>query len=149
MADSVHHAAPPIESSRPVQAAETAAKAVRAESSSPNPDAKLSIMDFDYIQLDFKPQRLVLGLTSVSLVKVTSGENDYKIIENMGGNDVTAVYASLISAGVSTVLTGNPTAATYNEEANTITITSTGDAGIKLKSPKELYENGIKGIEQL
>nr|DAO86795.1 MAG TPA: hypothetical protein [Caudoviricetes sp.] len=112
-------------------------------------DAKLSIMDFDYIQLDFKPQRLVLGLTLVSLVKVTTGENDYKIIENMGGNDVTAVYASLISAGVSTVLTGNPTAATYNEDANTITITSTGDTGIRLKSPKELYENGIKGIEQL
>ena len=43
MTDCIHHAAPPIESSRPVQAAETAAKAVRAESSSPNPDAKLSI----------------------------------------------------------------------------------------------------------
>ncbi len=112
-------------------------------------DAKQSITDFDYIQLDFKPQRLVLGLTPVCLVKVPSGENDYKIIEKMGGNDITSVYASLISTASTAVLTGNPTAATYNEDVNTLTITSSGGEEIKLKTPKELYENGIKGIEQV
>ena len=41
--DSLHHAPPPVASSKPVQAAETAANAAQRRKRSPNPDAKLSI----------------------------------------------------------------------------------------------------------
>lgn len=110
-------------------------------------DAKKSKEKADFVQLDFDPQDVEnLGLTEVVLAKTTDSGTAYKLIEKVGGNDVTAIYGPLIVAGGAKVLKGSTASATYNEADNTITITGTG---VALESPSVLYENGIKGIEQV
>lgn len=111
-------------------------------------NAKRAFTDFDYVQLDFKPQNLTLGLTPVMLGKQASG-NGYKLYESIGGNDVTAIYGPLIAAAGNTVLSGATSATSYDEATNTLTIASTAGADVSLKSPAVLFENDIKGIEQV
>lgn len=109
-------------------------------------DAERSAIDFDYLQLDFDPSRLVLGLTPVKLEKDESG--NYKLYEVLGGNDITSIYESLIVAGATTVISG-ATAVTYNENSDSLTITASAGADVRLKAPSVLYASNIKGIEQI
>ncbi|WP_304649801.1 hypothetical protein [uncultured Duncaniella sp.] len=112
-------------------------------------NAKRAFTDFDYVQLDFNPQKLVLGLTPVRLEKTGTAGNSYKIFEKTGGYDVTAIYGPLIVTAGDTVVEGATTAITYNAGTETLTIASSSGADIRLKSPAVLYENDIKGIEQV
>ena len=109
-------------------------------------NAKKAIIGYDFIQLDFAPASVTLGLTPVVLVKESGSA--YKILEKVGGYDVTAIYGPLIATAGSTVIDGTATAVTYSEENDNLTITTTGDAVPRLKSAKVLYANDIKGIEQ-
>lgn len=110
-------------------------------------DAKKSKEQADFIQLDFKPQDVeYFGLTQVVMKKTADAGNAYKIYEKTGAYDVTGIYGPLIAASAESVLNGAAAATTYNEADNTITIANAGDGEISLKSPKVLYENGIKGI---
>lgn len=105
-------------------------------------DARDSQENFDYIQLDFNPKNAVVGLVEVQLVQVDGG---YKIVEKIGGYDRTEEFGAIIAEEASTVLIG----ATSAEYANgKLTITAT-DGDVKLAAPSILFENGIKGIEQL
>lgn len=112
-------------------------------------DAKASAIDFDYVQLDFNPLKLTLGLVGVKLEKAGTTGNNYKIFEAVGGYDVTGIYGPLIVAAGNTVINGATTAATYDDATKTLTIAATDGAKISLKSPAVLYENDIKGIEQV
>lgn len=112
-------------------------------------NAKRAFIDFDYIQLGFNPQKCVLGLTPVKLEKIGTSGNAYKLYEKIGGYDVTSIYGPLIVSAGNTVINGATSAVTYDDNAQTLTIASTGGADIRLKSPSVLYENDIKGIEQV
>ena len=109
-------------------------------------DAELSAVDFDYEQLDFNPSRLTLGLTQVKLKKMESGS--YKLYEALGGNDVTSIYGPLMVAAATSVVNG-ATAVTYADASDSLTITSSSGADVRLKAPSVLYEHDIKGIEQV
>lgn len=107
-------------------------------------DAKKSKEQADFAKLDFNPQDVeVFGLTEVVLQKTSDSGSAYKLIEKTGGYDVTSIYGPLIATSAEKVLDG-ATAATYSEADGTITIT--GSDAVTLKSPKVLYESGIKGI---
>lgn len=113
-------------------------------------NAKKSKEQADFIKLDFHPETMdVFGLTEVILVKTTDSGSAYKIIEKVGGYDVTGIYGPLIVTAGNTVLNGATSAASYNESDNTLTISATGNAKISLKAPKVLYQNDIKGIVQV
>lgn len=108
-------------------------------------DAEEAAVSFDYIELPFKPQRLVLGLTAVKLEKVE--DNKYKLVEAIGGYDCTAIYGELIAKAGAEVINGSSSAVSYNADDETLTITATGD--VSLKAPSVLYEKEIVGIEQV
>lgn len=110
-------------------------------------DAKLSKMKFDYSPLGFDYSKLTLGILPVLLEKNEDGE--YKLVEAVGANDITSIYGPLIATAGATVINGTTSAVTYNEDKDTLTITTTGDAVPSLMSAKTLYENDIKGIEQV
>ena len=112
-------------------------------------NAKRAITHFDYIQLNFNPQKCVLGLTQVKLEKVGTSGNIYKLFEKVGGYDVTGIYGPLIVSAGNTVIEGATTAVTFNAADNTLTIAATAGAEVHLKAPSVLYENDIKGIEQV
>jgi len=112
-------------------------------------DPKQAVVDFDYIRLDFNPEKLTLGLTEVILKATTDSGSAYKLYEKVGGYDVTGIYGPLIATVGNTVLNGATSAATYNEADNTLTIANAGSAKVSLKAPKVLYENDIKGIIQV
>lgn len=112
-------------------------------------DAKLSITAFDYVQLDFNIQKLTLGLTSVALGKIGSTGNKYKLYETLGGNDLTSIYGPLIVTAGNTVINGATSAVTYDATDETLTIAATAGAEPRLKPASVLYENAIKGIEQV
>lgn len=105
-------------------------------------DARDSQENFDYVVLDFNPKNAVVGLTAVELVSV--GEGTYKIVEKVGGYDRTPEFGEEIAANAEALLVG-ATSATYKD--GILTITSSGS--VKLAAPSVLFENGIKGIEQL
>lgn len=109
-------------------------------------NAKDAFERFDYIQLDFDPQTIVLGLTPVKLAKMDTGSG-YKLYEVTGGNDLTSEYGPIIAtAGKDVILGTSVTAVTYNDASDTLTISTTGTDGVRLATPKVLYEQGIKGI---
>ena len=112
-------------------------------------NAKRAITDIDFVQPDFNPQKCVLGLTWVRLEKAGTTGNAYKLFEDVGGYDVTGIYGPLIAAAGNTVVSGATSALTYDDTTQTLTIASTSGADIRLKSPSVLYENDIKGIEQV
>lgn len=112
-------------------------------------DPKQAVVGFDYAQLDFNPMKLTLGLTEVVLKKATDSGSAYKLYEKVGGYDVTGIYGPLLVEAGNTVINGATSAAAYNDADNTITIATTGSAAVSLKSPKVLFENGIKGIIQV
>lgn len=112
-------------------------------------NAKRAITDFDFVQLDFNPQKCVLGLTNVRLEKASTSGNSYKLFEDVGGYDVTGIYGPLIAAAGNTVVSGATSALTYDDTTQTLTIATSTGADIRLKSPSVLFENDIKGIEQV
>lgn len=110
-------------------------------------DARAAIENADYMRLDFNPQRSVLGLTPVILAKTGSSGNKYKILEDVGGYDLTATFGQLIADTANVV--ANATAATYDDEDQTLTLTATTGKTPHLKDPSVLLEAGIEGIEDV
>lgn len=112
-------------------------------------DARAAIEKADFVKLDFNPQRAILGLVEVKLVKVSDEGNDYKVIEKVGGYDLTPDLGELIAAATANVIEG-ATAVEYKAATQTLTLTTTTSSGEpRLKAPDALYTAGIKGIEQL
>lgn len=109
---------------------------------------KDSAENFDFIQLDFDPRKLTLGLTAVKLEKADDA-NKYKLFEAIGGNDITSSYGAVLANVGSAVLNGATSAVSYDEASDTLTISATSGGTISLKSPSVLYDNDIKGIEQV
>lgn len=114
-------------------------------------NAKLSKLRADYMRLGFtlNPKKTTLGILPVKLVKSGETANSYKLIEAVGRNDITEIYGPIIAAAGKTVIDGATTAVTYDEASDTLTIAAADGVEVRLKSPDVLYENGIKGIEQV
>lgn len=111
-------------------------------------DARAAIENADYAKLDFNPQRAILGLVAVKLAKVSDNGNKFKLIEAIGGFDLTPMFGKLI-ADNATVISG-ATAVTYDESEKTLTLTISGTSDTPhLKSPAILLEAGIEGIEEV
>lgn len=108
-------------------------------------DAEESLLNFDYVQLDFNPKNFLMGLVDVVLEK-TEAENAYKIIEKIGGYDRTEEFGILIADSAAEVM-NNTTSASYAD--GVITIVPKAGAVLSLKAPSVLFEKGIKGIEQV
>lgn len=103
-----------------------------------------AIEDFDYVELDFNLEDNLVMLTEVELV--STGTNKYKIVEKVGGYNLTAQYGETIATEASSVFNG-VSAATYDSAANELTVTlATGATAPTLKSPSALYTAGIYGI---
>lgn len=109
-------------------------------------DARASMENLDFAKLGFNPANFAKGLTLVQLVPTTTGSSDYKIVEKIGGYDLTATYGPLF-ADNATLISGT-SAVSYNEDTQTLTLTVTDGQTPALKSPKLLLEAGIEGIEQ-
>ena len=110
-------------------------------------DSRAAIENADYVQLDFNPQRATLGLTGVKLIKVSDSGNEYKLIEAVGGYDLTSIFGPLMADNANVI--NGVTAVTYDEDKEALTLTVTGSATPALKAPKLLLEAGIAGIEQV
>lgn len=111
-------------------------------------DARAAIENADYTKLDFSPHRAVLGLVAVKLAKVADSGNKYKLIEAIGGFDLTPAFGKLIADNATVI--ANASAATYDEDEKALTLTTTGStAEPHLKSPAILLEAGIEGIEEV
>ena len=110
-------------------------------------DSRAAIENADYVQLDFNPQRATLGLTGVKLIKVSDSGNEYKLIEAVGGYDLTSIFGPLMADNANVI--NGVTAVTYDEDKEALTLTVTGGATPALKAPKLLLEAGIAGIEQV
>lgn len=111
-------------------------------------DARDYYENLDFVKLDFKLGRSLVGLTPVELVKTDTTGNDYKLVEKTGGYDLTSTYGPLL-AEKANLLNGSTTGATYNADAATLTIATSGSTVPSLKAPSVLYEAGIEGIEQV
>ena len=110
-------------------------------------DSRAAIENADYVQLDFNPQRATLGLTGVKLIKVSDSGNEYKLIEAVGGYDLTSIFGPLMADNANVI--NGVTAVTYDEDKEALTLTVTGSATPALKAPNLLLEAGIAGIEQV
>lgn len=110
-------------------------------------DSRAAIENADYIQLDFNPMRATLGLTGVKLIKVGDSGNDYKLIEAVGGYDLTSTFGPLMADNTNVI--SGATAVAYDTDKEVLTLTVTGSATPALKAPKLLLEAGISGIEQV
>lgn len=110
-------------------------------------DSRAAIENADYVQLDFNPQRATLGLTGVKLIKVSDSGNEYKLIEAVGGYDLTSIFGPLMADNANVI--NGVTAVTYDEDKEALTLTVTGGATPALKAPQLLLEAGISGIEQV
>ena len=114
-------------------------------------NARISKTKADYRPLGFNLnyKNTVLGLLPVKMEKVDKSGNSYKLFEAIGGYDVTPIYGPLIAEAGNTVINGATSAITYDDTTKTLTIASTAGAEISLKAASVLYENDIKGIEQV
>lgn len=110
-------------------------------------NSRAAIENADYIQLDFNPMRATLGLTGVKLIKVGDTGNDYKLIEAVGGYDLTSIFGPLMADNTNVI--SGATAVAYDTDKEVLTLTVSGSATPALKSPKLLLEAGIAGIEQV
>lgn len=110
-------------------------------------DVEEYMMKLDVVPLDYAARSAVYGLMPVTLEKVGSSGNNYKLVEYYGKGDATAKYGELISDNVASVLNG-ATAATYDATNNYITVTLASDSTAPtLKAASVLEANGIYGIE--
>lgn len=110
-------------------------------------NSRAAIENADYIQLDFNPMRATLGLTGVKLIKVGDTGNDYKLIEAVGGYDLTSIFGPLMADNTNVI--SGATAVAYDTDKEVLTLTVSGSATPALKAPKLLLEAGIAGIEQV
>ena len=110
-------------------------------------NSRAAIENADYIQLDFNPMRATLGLTGVKLIKVGDTGNDYKLIEAVGGYDLTSIFGPLMAENTNVI--SGATAVAYDTDKEVLTLTVSGSATPALKAPKLLLEAGIAGIEQV
>lgn len=106
-------------------------------------NARDAIEEFDYVQLDFNLKDSLVMLTEVELVN--TGTNKYKIVEKVGGYDLTPKFATIITESASAVLDG-VTAATYDTATESLTLTVSSGSTPALKAPSALYTAGIYGI---
>lgn len=106
-------------------------------------NARDAIEEFDFVESDFNLKDSLVGLTAVELV--STGTNKYKIIEKVGGYDLTSKFGSIIAEDATDVLNG-VTSATYSSATEELTITASSDGTPSLKTPAELFEAGIEGI---
>jgi hypothetical protein len=106
-------------------------------------NARDAIEDFDYVQLGFSLKDNLVMLTEVELVN--TGTNKYKIVEKVGGYDLTAKYGSALATAAASAFNG-VSAVTYDSEAEVLTLTVTQGATVSLKAPSALYTAGIYGI---
>lgn len=110
-------------------------------------DVEEYMMKLDVVPLDYAARSAVYGLMPVTLEKVGTTGNNYKLVEFYGKGDATAKYGELIADNASNVLTG-ATAATYDAANNYLTITlASGTTTPTLKLASVLATNGIYGIE--
>lgn len=110
-------------------------------------DVEEYMMKLDVVPLDYAARSAVYGLMPVTLEKVGSTGNNYKLVEYYGKGDSTAKFGELISDNVASVLNG-ATAATYDATNNYITVTLASDSTAPtLKAASVLEANGIYGIE--
>lgn len=110
-------------------------------------DVEEYMMKLDVVPLDYAARSAVYGLMPVTLEKVGSTGNNYKLVEYYGKGDATAKFGELISDNVASVLNG-ATAATYDATNNYITVTLASDSTAPtLKAASVLEANGIYGIE--
>ena len=110
-------------------------------------DVEEYMMKLDVVPLDYAARSAVYGLMPVTLEKVGSSGNNYKLVEYYGKGDATAKYGELIADNVASVLNG-ATAATYDATNNYITVTLASDSTAPtLKAASVLEANGIYGIE--
>ena len=110
-------------------------------------DVEEDMMKLDVVPLDYAARSAVYGLMPVTLEKVGSTGNNYKLVEYYGKGDATAKFGELISDNVASVLNG-ATAATYDATNNYITVTLASDSTAPtLKAASVLEANGIYGIE--
>ena len=110
-------------------------------------DVEEYMMKLDVVPLDYAARSAVYGLMPVTLEKVGSSGNNYKLVEYYGKGDATAKFGELISDNVASVLNG-ATAATYDATNNYITVTLASDSTAPtLKAASVLEANGIYGIE--
>lgn len=111
-------------------------------------DARYYFENLDFTALDFAISRNLVGLTPVQLVKAGSTGNDYKLLEKVGGYDLTSTYGALLAENAA-LITGGTSGVTYNESTETLTIATTSGTVPALKAPSALFEAGIEGIEQV
>jgi len=107
-------------------------------------NARDAVEDFDFVELDFSVQDALVCLTEVELVS-TGNANKYKLVEKVGGLDLTSKYATIITTSATSVISGI-SAATYDSENEVLTLTVSNGATPELKAPSALYTAGIEGI---
>lgn len=106
-------------------------------------DIEDTLRHIDFIALEISLKSVLKGLTEVVLA--SKDANKYKLIENIGGYDLTPLHGPNIAAAAADVLNG-VTSASYSDGILTIVPSDAGGT-ITLKSPSVLFENGIKFIE--
>lgn len=109
-------------------------------------DVEYYMLHLDVEPLDYDALSGVYGLMPVTLEKVGTSGNNYKVVEFYGKGDATAKYGALIAEAADSVLNG-ATAVTYNAADNTLAITTSQGATPSLKAASVLATNGIYGIE--
>lgn len=107
-------------------------------------DYEKYVKNADYRVYKFDVVEALKGLVYVELVKLDTGENNYKLKEHFGNLDVTSFFGAALSEGASSCFDGEVSAVKF--ENGNLVITATGTPS--LKSPKVLQKNGIVGIEQ-
>lgn len=107
-------------------------------------NARDAVEDFDFIENDFNVKDALVCLTEVELVS-TGSSNKYKLVEKVGGLDLTSKYQATIVAEASSVFNG-VSAASYDAATESLTLTVANGATPSLKSPSALYTAGIEGI---
>lgn len=105
-------------------------------------DIEDAYKNIDFVEIDFNANKVLKGLTEVVLIK--DADNKYKLVEKIGGYDVTAKFGEEIAKGAQTVLIG-ATSAEYKD--GKLTIVAEDGATPKLAAPSILLEAGIEYIE--
>lgn len=108
-------------------------------------NARDAVEDFDFVELEgIELKECLTMLTEVELVE-TATTGKYKIVEKVGGYDLTSRFATIITTSATSVINGI-SAASYDSATETLTLTVTQGATPSLKKPSELYTAGIYGI---
>lgn len=108
-------------------------------------NARDAIEDFDFVELEgLELKECLTMLTEVELVE-TATTGKYKIVEKVGGYDLTSRFASIITESATSVISGI-SAASYDSDTETLVLTVTTGATPALKAPSALYTAGIYGI---